>query len=387
MTEKLYYEDSSLRRFAASVLGCTPADGGFDVELDRTAFFPGGGGQPCDLGMLGGLAVLGCREENGVILHHTEEALPVGSIVTGELDWSRRLRFSQGHSAEHIVSGTARRLFGCSNVGFHMAEDGCVTLDFDRELDAEQLRTLEDEANGAVFQDVPVTTRILPPSAQPSEEYRSKHAIEGELRIVNMEGIDVCACCAPHVRRTGEIGLIRLSDAMRHRGGVRLTLRAGLCLLDSLRRQEETLGAVVRLLSAPAENLAEAVERLLAERDRLRHELGERERDRLRRRAAELTATEGNLCLFEDGDPASLRELAAAGAALCTGLCAVFTGDDTEGYRYVICARDRDMRSVAAVINAALEGRGGGSGGLIQGSVKAPRSRIEAFLTAWYPFS
>ncbi|MDO4749867.1 MAG: alanyl-tRNA editing protein, partial [Eubacteriales bacterium] len=359
MTQKLFYEDSSIRRFTATVLVCAAADDGYDVELDRTAFFPGGGGQASDRGTLDHVKVLSCREENGRILHHTDAELPVGAVVTCETDWPRRFCFMQNHSAEHIVSGTAHRLFGCANVGFHMAEDGLVTLDFDRELSPDQLRQLEDESNDAVFRDVPITTQILPPSVQPTVEYRSKHALTGEIRLVTIEGVDICACCAPHVSRTGQVGLLHLTDAMRHRGGMRMTLRAGSTLLEWQRRQDEALDSVMRLLSARPETVKDAVEHLLHERDQLKYTLAEREKERIRRRAEALTPSGDNFCLFEDGDPAALRMLASVGADRCPGVCAVFSGEDGTGYRYIICSRQIDLRTVAAEVNAAGQGMAG----------------------------
>jgi alanyl-tRNA synthetase len=381
MTEKLYYEDSHLRRFAATVLSCSESGDRYKIILDRTAFFPGGGGQPADRGHLGGIPVEGAFERDGEIVHLACDALPPGSLVTGELDWDRRFRFMQCHSGEHIVSGCAHRLFRAENVGFHLSEDGC-TLDFDRELNAEELLRLETEANDAVFRDLAVSARFMPPSVLPSVEYRSKKELEGDVRLVNVEGVDVCACCAPHVSRTGEIGLVRLTDAMRHRGGMRLTLLCGWLALEDYRRKGQSVSAISQKLSAKPDETPGAVDRVLGELGHFKQRAAERSRELAALRAASLRPTEGNLCLFDEGsDTAAIRELANAGASLCGGVCAVFSGGDGTGYKYIIGSRRVDLQSAAGKINAAISGRGGGSAGMIQGSAAAPRAVIEAYFS------
>jgi alanyl-tRNA synthetase len=381
MTEKLNYDDSHLRRFAATVLLCSESGGLYEIVLDRTVFFPGGGGQPADRGSLGGLAVEGAFERGGEIVHLARGALPPGSLVTGELDWGRRFRFMQCHSGEHIVSGVAHRLFRAENVGFHLSEDGC-TLDFDRELDKGQLLRLETEANDAVFRDLAVSARFMPPSVLPSVAYRSKKELEGDVRLVNIEGVDVCACCAPHVSRTGEIGLVRLTDAARHRGGVRLTLLCGWLALEDYRRKGQSASAISQKLSVKPDETPGAVDRVLGELERLKQSAAERSREMTALRVASLRPTEGSICLFDEGsDLAALRELANAGASLCGRVCAVFSGSDEAGYKYIIGSHRVDLKSEAGKINAALSGRGGGGAGMIQGSAAAPRAVIEAYFS------
>lgn len=381
MTEKLYYEDSHLRHFAATVLSCAESGGRYEIVLDRTAFFPGGGGHPADRGRLGGIPVESAFERGGEIVHLASDPLPPGSLVTGELDWDRRFRFMQCHTGEHIVSGCARRLFKAENVGFHLSEDGC-TLDLNRELDAEELLRLETAANDAVFRDLAVSARFMPPSVLPSVEYRSKKELEGAVRLVNVEGVDVCACCAPHVSRTGEIGLVRLTDAMRHRGGVRLTLLCGWLALEDYRRKGQSVSAISQKLSAKPDETPCAVDRILGELELVKQRAVARSRELVALKAASLCPTEGNLCLFEEeGDMVALRELVNAGAPLCGGVCAVFSGSDKTGYKYIIGSRRVDLKSAAGKINAAISGRGGGGAGMIQGSAAAPRAVIEAFFS------
>ena len=225
MTTRLFDADSHLRSFTACVLACTENDGKYEVELDATAFFPEGGGQCGDRGTLGGVNVLDTVERGGTILHICAGPLPAGSEVRGEVDAELRFSNMQTHSGEHIVSGIVHRLFGYDNVGFHL--DGAATLDFSGELTAEDIARVELLANEAVWKNLPVTARYPSPDELAGLEYRSKLDLTENVRIVTIEGVDVCACCAPHVSRTGEIGLIKITDFMRHRGGVRLTMLAG----------------------------------------------------------------------------------------------------------------------------------------------------------------
>ena len=226
MTEKLFYADAHMRKFTARVLSCEECGGRFAVTLDRTAFFPEGGGQGGDTGALGGVRVTDTREEKGEIVHFCGAPLVPGTEVTGELDGETRFARMQIHSAEHLVSGHAHTLWGCENIGFHMDEHG-ATIDFDREIDAEQLLRLERLANEDVWKNLPIN--ILWPAEEElaAMPFRQKKALAMPVRIVEVPGVDLCACCAPHVSFTGEIGLIRLKDRMRHRGGVRFTMLAG----------------------------------------------------------------------------------------------------------------------------------------------------------------
>ena len=206
MTIKLYDQDSHLKHFTATVRTCAPAgEGKWQVELDQTAFFPEGGGQPADGGTLGGHNVLDVQEAGDSILHTVDGPLEPGTQVEGDLDWPLRFRRMQCHSGEHIISGLAHSLYGCTNVGFHLGENE-VILDFDQELTAEQLEQLETLANQIVAENRPITAEYPDPEVLKTLDYRSKLDLTENIRIVTVETCDVCACCAPHVSRTGEIG-------------------------------------------------------------------------------------------------------------------------------------------------------------------------------------
>lgn len=380
MTIKLYDQDSHCRAFSARVLTCQAAgEGRWQVTLDQTAFFPEGGGQPADQGTLGGAAVLDVQEVGDAILHTTDAPLSPGDTVQGELDWALRFGRMQCHSGEHVISGLAHSLFGCTNVGFHMGEDA-VILDFDKELSPAQLREIEDRANAIITENRPVTAVYPDPDTLAGLDYRSKLDLTENVRIVTIEGCDVCACCAPHVKHTGEIGLVKLLDAMRHRGGIRIWMAAGKLALRDYQVKQENIAAISAALSVQQPQAAQGVQRLLGEMEGLKEALKAARQALVLEKARSLPETEGNLCLFqEDLDAGSLRALANAGMEKCSGICAVFTGSDQAGYRYVMGSRTVDLRAQAKAINAALGGKGGGQPTMIQGSVTAGREAILAY--------
>lgn len=380
MTEKLYNADSHLFSFRAVVTACEEAGEGWRVALDRTAFFPEGGGQPADTGTLGPAAVRDVQEQSDEIWHLTDRPLPVGEAVEGRLDAEQRWRRMQNHSGEHIVSGLAHRLFGLDNVGFHMGER-CMTVDFNGELSRQELRQLEEAANEAVRANRPVRAWFPGAEELASLDYRSKKELTGAVRLVEIKGVDLCACCAPHVSFTGEVGAVKLLTAERHRGGMRVELLCGMDALADYARRLESAAAVSRLLSVPREDIAGGVERVLRERDALKERVAALSMELVRLRAAGIPETAGNLVVFDAQlDEIALRELVNLLAEKCGGFAAAFSGSDAEGYRYIIGSRHVDLRARAGQLNAAIGGRGGGSPEMIQGRATASEAQIRSGL-------
>lgn len=381
LTEKLYYSDGHLSRFTARVTSCEKEDGAWAVKLDRSAFFPGGGGQEADEGVLSDMKLLGLREEGEDIVHLTPAPLEPGALVEGKIDWPLRFSRMQGHSGEHILSGTVHRLFGYDNVGFHMGEEA-ITIDFSGELSREDLSRAELEANRAIWRDVPVRTLLPTPGELAAMDYRSKKELTGQVRIVEIEGVDLCACCAPHVSHSGEVGLLKIIDSMRHRGGTRLTLLCGEAALLDYEALHENNAAVTAALSAKRLETGGAIARVMAEQEERRAELTKLKRELLQLKAAALRPTEGSICIFEsDIDMITLRELVNAGSELAGKVCAGFAGTDGD-YKYIIGSRTVPLRARAKEINAAIDGRGGGSDAMIQGTSRARREDIERYFNA-----
>ncbi len=381
MTQRLYEQDSFCREFTATVLSCEQQGEAYAVILDRTAFFPEGGGQAADSGTMDGIEVLDVQTVGDEIVHTLAAPLAMGQTVTGTLDWDTRFLRMQKHTGEHIVCGIIHRLYGYENVGFHLGSED-VTLDLDGELTREQLDEVEEFANRAVAENRAVTASYPPAKELAMMDYRSKKTIDGAVRIVTIEGLDRCACCAPHVSTTGQVGLIKLLDFIRYKGGIRIHMQCGLdALLDYRMRYAQT-AAIAAALSVKQHAVLGGVERLLAQRDALTRELAAARKEVLRLRVDTLSPDSGRVLFIEQTmDGESLRDLALAASAKVGGLCAAFAGDDESGYTYA--AAGGELPAFAAALKERLNARGGGSAQLIQGRVFATVADIETFWQMW----
>lgn len=416
MTEKLFYEDSHMRTFTAVVLECGPVGNGapeasaktadaregerdpeasgrtgeipegkrYQIVLDRTAFFPEGGGQYADTGQLQAdsevVRVLDVQEHDGKIFHITDRPVPAGSTVSGQIDWAERFMKMQQHTGEHIVSGLVHARFGYDNVGFHLGSTDC-TMDFNGEITREELHEIELRANEAAAANLEIQVSYPSGEELAGLEYRSKIEIEGQVRIVTIPGFDVCACCAPHVKKTGEIGVIKLTHVQRYKGGVRVTMLCGSRALADYDRKSVSVSQISASLCAKEDEVAEAVEHLKEECARLKARLAEQQKEMLRLKARESDGEEGAVCLFESGlegeGPRLLMNLVMERGH---ELCAVFCGNDVEGYRYVIGSVSLDLRKLVKELNAAFSGRGGGKPEMVQGSLKGTESELRAWM-------
>ena len=382
MTTKLYNISAYDTDFSATVLAVTEKDGAYHVVLDRTLFFPEAGGQSCDRGELGGIPVSAVTlSEDGSVTHILAHPLAVGDSVNGHIDFAFRFRNMQHHTGEHILSGLAHKMYGYENVGFHLSENG-MTLDFDRPLPEDDFYPLEQAANEAITRNLPVTAFF--PSAEEASmlTYRAKKEILDELRLVRIEGIDLCACCAPHVKQTGEVGVIKVLSYMHHKGGCRLTVTAGLDAYLDYKAKTDAADAISRLLSVPTERIYDGVSALNAECARLRSLLFHRENEWAIAVADGLLPTDGNRVTCLSGcDARLLREIAVRDKEKVGGITAVLSFDEEkQSYRYAIASKSVALFSAAREINAALSGRGGGNDGLVQGNFAAPLDEIKQYL-------
>ena len=377
-TEKLYYQDAHQAAFQARIVSCQPGKHGYDIVLDRTCFYPEGGGQPGDTGFLSGVRVTDTHEHGSEIVHYCEQPLAEGQTINGQIDYDRRFEFMQLHSGEHILSGVVHRRFGYENVGFHMGAD-FVTIDFDGMLTQADLSAVEAEANEWVWKNVPI--EITYPNAETLKTipYRSKKELTGQVRIVTIPGADICACCGTHVSRTGEIGLIKIFSCVKFHDGVRLELLCGRRALAYLSEITEQNRRVSGLLSAKPLETAAAVQRLLDAEAAQKLRAAALEEQVFRQKAQAL-AGQGNVLLFEQPmSPDSLRRLTDLVMTASGGRTAIFAGADAEGYKYAVGEQNGDLQQLVKDLNTQLRGRGGGKPFFAQGSVQAGRAEIEAF--------
>ena len=391
-TERLYEQnESNVFEFTATVIDCIRTDDGlFAVELDRTAFFPEGGGQYSDTGIIvtgngTEVNVLRVDVSDGRILHTVSNEISQGSIITAALDKDKRLRRMQNHSGEHIISGLLHSLYGIENAGFHMTEGRVneITIDTAAPLTDEMLRRVEALANKAVLENRRIICYYPSPELLETVEYRSKTELSGEIRLVEIEGIDVCACCAPHVTRTGEIGPIVIKSFMKYKRGVRITAVCGEDALEYLRMAADSVSAIARMYSTQPEEAYSSVLRReelikdkLAEIYSLRRELLEY---KLKDIAASVTDRSKSICVFEAGCDASLmRNMVNEGVKLTDACFAVFS-EEGETIRYTVGSRDRDLSSLSSRMRDELDCKGGGKGTMISGICHAGKERIIDF--------
>lgn len=377
MTEKLFYLDGYLKSFTAVVTGCESKSDSFAVTLNRTAFYPEGGGQPSDTGTIGGVSVSHVSEADGEIIHLCASPLAVGEEVTGEIDFSRRFLNMQLHTGEHILSGYINQLTGFDNVGFHMG-DSAVTIDFNGLVDGETLSRAEKLANRKIWEDVPV--EVLYPSDDELKAiaYRSKKEIQGQVRLVRIPGADTCACCGTHVSRTGEVGLVKIVSVMNYKSGVRITLHAGERALGDYDLVNRSIREAGALLKVKPDEVPGAIEKLLEKLDGVHRELSA-----LRGRLNEAECAsipEGTQKYITFTDGGSADEIRSLCDSICDRavLAAVFSSSG-DGFKYCIGSRTQDVRPIGKALNSALNGRGGGKPEMIQGSVSAREEDIRRF--------
>lgn len=377
-TERLFYENVYLKEFDGKVLSCQEQEGTFQIILNQTAFYPEGGGQPAEGGTLGGRKVLDVMEEGESIVHILDGPLEEGTLVHGQINWDRRFQLMQQHSGEHIVSGLIHGRFGYDNVGFHMGSD-FITIDLNGMITEEELARIEQEANSYIWTNAPV--EVFYPSKEELEAlpYRSKKELTGQVRLVRFPGADLCACCGTHVTHTGEIGLIKLVSVKKFREGVRIEMLCGKDAFDYLQTHCRQNSQVAVELSVKPEETFQAVSRLEQEIQNLKYQLGALKQVGYEKTAAACEG-KGNVVLFEDSmDSNDLRRQADLIMDTCGGICAIFSGNDVDGYKYAIGERDGNVRELVKEMNGKLEGRGGGKPFFAQGSLKAEKEAVVRF--------
>ena len=378
-TEKLYYQDPFLKEFTATVLACEETKGGFKVVLDRTAFYPEGGGQPADHGQMDGVAVTDVHEKGGVIFHTCEKEVEIGKTVVCSIDWARRFDHMQQHSGEHICSGMICENFHCDNVGFHMGAD-MVTIDFNAEIGWDELMEIEAKANRYIYENHPIDIQFYRGAELAAVEYRSKKELEGDVRIVAFPGADCCACCGTHVMTSGQVGLVKFFSCQKFREGVRIEMLCGERAFRALSASWEQNRMVSQMLSVKPEGTKDAVTRLQTELQNVKFHSARLEETVYASIAEKHTGAGDVLLIQPPMEPDAVRRLADAVSKTCGGLSAVFAGEDGGKYNYAIVRSDGgDVSAFVKSMNGALHGRGGGRNGFAQGSVETTKTEIETF--------
>ena len=383
-TIRLYDADAYQTEFEATVLACEEVekkDGRvYQVWLDQTLFFPEEGGQSPDMGTIDGVEVLDVQIKNEVITHTLAASLTVGTTVKGVVDWNHRFYNMQQHSGEHIFSGIVHNRFGYDNVGFHLS-DSIVTMDFNGVITPEEITEIEEKVNQAIIENIPV--EVSYPSKEELKEldYRSKIEIEGQVRIVTIPGYDVCACCAPHVRRTGEIGSLKVMNVQSYKGGVRVSILCGFRALDAFRQKADIITELMAEFSTSQDAILDNVKKLKGANQTMKNQLAAAKQELMEYKVSAIPEDSENAILFEaDLETPVVRGVVNGLVEKFAGISAVFVGNDENGYQFIVGSKNKDCRQIAATLREKLSARGGGSDKMIQGSVAATQLQIEELL-------
>ena len=392
--KKLYYEDVHMTEFEAVVTECIYDEkkNVYKIVLNQTAFFPEEGGQVADKGTLSfvqepgleptHLPLLDAHIKQDIIYHYVEKEIPVGTVVKGRVDWEQRFDFMQQHSGEHIISGLVNKQYGFDNVGFHLGLQE-VTLDFNGVLTLEELRVIETKANEAVWKNLPI--HIAFPSSEDLSalEYRSKLDLTENVRIVTIPGYDTCACCAPHVDTTGQIGMIKITNVQSHRGGIRVNILCGNRALRDYTVKQNNAFAISASLSVKQDLIADGVERLKEENFKQKEVMNRLQATILKNMADNLPAPAESthaILFVEPMDDIAIRNLINDLVPKYAGYVGVFWGNDIDGYRYIVGSSTLDCRELATALREKFGAKGGGKAPMIQGNVAATQEQIKILL-------
>ncbi|MBR5637125.1 MAG: hypothetical protein IKW81_09380 [Pseudobutyrivibrio sp.] len=379
-TVALYDDDSFATEFTAQVVDCQETDGKYKLVLDQTLFFPEQGGQTSDVGIIGEAKVYDVQIEDGVIYHLCDKSFEAGCKVVGTIDWHHRFGNMQQHTGEHIFTGLAHKLYGADNVGFHLS-DNTVTLDLNIELSEEQVRLVERSANEVIGADVPVRAYYPDDATLRLIDYRSKKEIDGAVRLVEIDDVDICACCAPHVNSTGQVGMLKVLSYGKYKGGTRVYILCGLRALDDYNRRMNLLAKSYQQLNCPEDDLPDRIAGIMDENKQLKYKISQIKADILMNQIAGYPSELHDVTIYtEDLDAKTMRDGVNTLVERHDGLCAIFSGNDEDGYNFVIGSSSRDCGAIAAGLRELLGAKGGGSKQMAQGSVLATRSAIEQTL-------
>lgn len=380
-TEALYDRDAFAKDFVGKVISCEEVKlkdkTAYKVVLNQTAFFPEQGGQTSDIGTLDAAKVMDVQIEDEVIYHYCTSGFLIGEEVHGVIDWEHRFNNMQQHTGEHIFTGIAHNTYGADNVGFHLS-DNTVTLDLNIELSDEQVDYIEKRANEIIAADVAVKAYYPNQELLGAINYRSKKEIAGAVRLVEIEGVDLCACCAPHVKSTGQVGMLKVVSFGKYKGGTRVYILCGLRALADYNRRMKLLEQSYQLLNCKDDELPEKIAGLIEDNKQLKYRISDIKSGMLTNQIETISPDLTDVTIFmEDLDAKTMREGVNALVEKHEGLCAIFSGNDEDGYNFVIGSRTRDCAAIATGLRELLGAKGGGSKQMAQGNVAATRNQIE----------
>ncbi|MCH3962537.1 MAG: alanine--tRNA ligase-related protein [Solobacterium sp.] len=376
---ELFYREPYTREFDAEVIGCTHVQDHYEIILNDTAFYPEGGGQPCDTGTLDQINITDVQRRNGVIVHCADVPLPLGKKVHGVLDWQRRFEHMQEHSGEHLVSGLIFHKYGFDNVGFHMGET--IQVDFSGSLSFEEMRQIEVRANEVIWQNEPIEISYPSPEELQVLSYRSKKELHGRVRIVTIPDGDVCACCGTHTASTGEIGLIRILSAEKHKNGTRVQMLAGRRALQYDQAIFDQDHEISVLLSSEMKKTGAAVKELMQKLSDQRYQIGALQKELMTYQLQDYEADQPLAMIYEkDMDRETMRAMAIALVEKKNCRVAAVLCGSEDAYGYVLVSHTVDLKKYSRLLNESLHGAGGGTSDILQGNFRTVKEDISDLL-------
>ena len=379
MTEKLYYKDSYIYEFEAKVLSCTSNNDLYDIVLDKTAFFPEGGGQYADKGFIDEAEIIDVQITDETIHHFSKSKIDTNKTVNCKIDKDYRYRNMQSHSGEHIFSGVIHSLFGLENISFHLGND-YITVDYNGVLTKEDILKAEKLSNEAIYANLPINTYFPAAGELNDLEYRSKLDLKENVRIVEIPGIDRCACCAPHVKMTGEIGMIKIIGTTLQNRHIRMKMLCGIDALNYYNMLWDNVEGIAEALSTQPEKILTVFEKTMKDFSDCRIKLNQASKKAAVAEAKAIDISGENICYFADNaDIETLRLIVNTLSPKVSGIAIALSGADSSGYIFVAGSASKDMREIAASLRRDLNAKGGGSNIMIQGNIPADKEKIKNY--------
>lgn len=373
MTLKLYEQEPYQTTFHAHVVSCVKKDELYDIILDQTLFFPEEGGQTCDQGTLNDVKVHDVQIIDQEIHHYVND--PLKGKIIGKIDFKHRYTNMQNHSGEHILSGLVKEMFGFDNSGFHLSLNE-ITTDYSGFLNTKQLEKLEKRANEVILENHPI--HCFYPEDTSLYNYRSKKEINEALRLVEIEGIDCCACCAPHVRSTSEIGLIKILKAIKHKQGVRIWFICGYRAYQDYHQKHLQAMHISQKLSLPSDDLTHGIDRLINENNDLKQEISKLKKQSIDLQIQSLSVQDFHLVFVEELDRSLQLYYCNQLLDLAHRFSAVFVGKENN-YRFYITSHE-DARLLLENLKEHFEVKGGGKKDMVQGQIQGSKEDVEELL-------
>ena len=397
-TFELYYSHPYKTDFEADIISidaCDTEKSTYKVILNQTLFFPEAGGQSCDKGeiIFGNITTVVENvqiDKDGIITHYIHSSSPldtkslVDTGIKGRIDWEHRFSNMQQHSGEHIFSGIVHEKYGYDNVGFHLS-DNSVTMDYNGYLSPDDVAEIEALVNKVIAGNVDIDCSFPRNNELESIDYRCKGELSGDVRIVEIKGVDICACCCPHVAKTGEIGLLKVISSIKYKGGTRLSILCGFRALEYFSSLQADMNELRVLLSSELSEVVNNVAAIKNERDELKIKLREANKAKLISEIDHLPNSAKALIFTDEVDAKSQREALNYLIERRDNYCGILVGDDKKGYSYLIGSNSLDSTLIGERLKESLGTKGGGKKEMIQGFVEAKACDIKALLDS-FPF-